>query len=322
MTVPTGTVQNRPAPPPAASRPAAPARRPGARARFAAVPLVGPGALYITLLVLVPVALITVYSFFERGRFGGVVWTFTLDNFARLFDPLYLSVVGNSLVIAAIVTLLALLIGYPTALMITRLSPKWRTVALIAVLLPFWTNFLIRTYAWILLLNNAGWVNQALQALGITDEPISMLYTPQAVVVGLLYMYLPLMILPLYSALAHQDRQLGEAATDLGASPFRVFRTVTVPLSIPGILTGCVFVFVPAMSNFVIPELIGGGKTVLVGNLIRDQFLKARDWPFGAALALVLTVSLLLLLVLQSRLSKRLTEGKRQAEGKKVRRDA
>ncbi|MFB2585972.1 ABC transporter permease [Herbiconiux liukaitaii] len=309
MTAPSRAATGARPPAPAAAPPAAKRRGPGSR--LAALPFLGPGSLYIVLLVFVPVLLITAYSFFERGRFGGVVWTLTFENFARLFDPLYLSVVANSLGIAAVVTVLALAIGYPTALMITRLSPRWRTIALIAVLLPFWTNFLIRTYAWILLLNNAGWLNQALQAIGITDEPISMLYTPQAVVVGLLYMYLPLMILPLYSSLSSQDRQLGEAATNLGASPFRVFRTITVPLSIPGILTGCVFVFVPAMSNFVIPELIGGGKTVLVGNLIRDQFLKARDWPFGASLALVLTISLLILLLLQSRLSKRLTEGRR-----------
>ncbi len=145
-----------------------------------------------------------------------------------------------------------------------------------------------------------------------------MLYTPQAVTVGLLYMYLPLMILPLYSSLASQDVRLTEAAINLGAKPFRVFRTVTLPLSIPvtlplsipGALTGCIFVFVPAMSNFVIPELLGGGKTVLIGNLVRDQFLKARDWPFGAALALVLTAFLVILLVLQSRASRRLTEGR------------
>ncbi|MDP3208097.1 MAG: ABC transporter permease, partial [Rhodoglobus sp.] len=203
----------------------------------------------------------------------------------------------------------ALLLGYPTALVIARLSPKWRTIALVAILLPFWTNFLIRTYALVLLFNNAGWINQALLGLGLVAEPVSMLYTPQAVAVGLLYMYLPLMVLPLYSSLASQDQRLSEAAVNLGATPFRVFRTVTLPLSIPGALTGCIFVFVPAMSNFVIPEILGGGKMVLIGNLVRDQFLKARDWPFGAALALVLTAFLVLLLVLQARASQRLTEG-------------
>ena len=289
--------------------PGTPRRR--GRRGLAALPFLGPGGLYLAALFVVPLVLITSYAFFQRGRFGGIVWELTLDNFVRLIDPLYLGVVANSLKVGLVVTLLALLIGYPTALAITRLSPKWRTIALVAVLLPFWTNFLVRTYAWILLFNNAGWINQALQGLGIIDEPIPMLYTEPAVVVGLLYMYLPLMILPLYSSLASRDPQLGEAATNLGASPFRVFRTVTLPLSLPGVLTGCVFVFVPAMSNFIIPELIGGGKTVLIGNLIRDQFLKARDWPFGSTLALVLTISLVVLLVAQAAVSRRLNEGKR-----------
>lgn len=265
----------------------------------------------LALFVLVPLLLILGYSFFTRGRFGGVVFTFSFDNFIRLADPLYLNVIVTSVGIAVVVTVLALLLGYPTALAIVRLPEKWRTIALVAVLLPFWTNFLIRTYAWILLLNNAGWINQGLEAMGLIDQPLNMLYTQQAVVVGLLYMYLPLMILPLYSSLVSQDAQLTEAATNLGSSPFRVFRTVTFPLSIPGVLTGCVFVFVPAMSNFVIPELLGGGKTVLIGNLVRDQFLKARDWPFGAALALVLTILLVALLFAQQRASRRLTEGRR-----------
>ena len=274
------------------------------------MPFLAPGTLVLVLLVVVPLLLIVGYSFFRRGRFGGVVFTPTLDNFVRLADPLYLNVIATSVGIAAVVTALALLIGYPTALAIVSLPAKWRTVALVAVLMPFWTNFLIRTYAWILLLNNAGWINQGLQAVGLIDSPIQMLYTQPAVVVGLLYVYLPLMILPLYSSLSSRDPQLAEAATNLGSPPFRVFRTVTLPLSIPGALTGCVFVFVPSMSNFVIPELLGGGKTVLIGNLIRDQFLKARDWPFGAALALVLTVLLVALLVAQQRASRRLTEGR------------
>lgn len=281
------------------------------RRRWSALAFMAPGTLVLIFIVLVPIVLIIGYAFMTRGRFGGVVPTITLDNFVRLADPIYLSVISTSVGIGAIVTLLALLIGYPTALAIVSLPVRWRSIALIAVLLPFWTNFLIRTYAWMLLLNNAGWINQGLQALGITDKPIQMLYTQPAVVVGLLYMYLPLMILPLYASLAARDSQLIEAATDLGAKPLRIFRTVTLPLSIPGMLTGCVFVFVPSMSNFIIPELLGGGKTVLIGNLIRDQFLKARDWPFGAALALVLTVVLVALLLAQQFASRRLTEGPR-----------
>lgn len=282
---------------------------PGARLRrgLAAAPFLAPGGLLLIAFVFIPIALVTVYAFFQRGRFGGVVFDFTLDNFVRLADPLYLGVIAQSIGVGLMVTAIALLLGFPTAWVITRLPAKWRTIALIAVLLPFWTNFLIRTYAWILLFNNAGWINKTLGVFGI--EPLDLLYSLPAVVVGLVYMYLPLMILPIYSSLDRMDPLLGEAATNLGSSPFRVFRTITLPLAIPGILTGCVFVLVPAMGNFVIPELIGGGKTVLIGNLVRDQFLKARDWPFGAALTLVLTVLLLILLAVQSRVSARVTEG-------------
>ena len=282
------------------------------RRGLAPVPFLAPGVLFLIVLMAIPVGLLAFYTFFKRGRFGGLVFEFTFDNWIKLGEPLYLGVILQSIGLALVVTVLALLIGYPMAYAIAGLSPKWRTVALIAVVLPFWTNFLIRTYAWILLLNNAGWVNQWLQGLGITDEPISMLYTPQAIVVGLLYMYLPLMVLPLYASLQQLDPSLREAATNLGATPWRAFRTVTLPLSLPGALTGCIFVFVPAMSNFVIPELIGGGKTIMVGNLVRDQFFEARDWPFGATLALLLTILLVLVIVAQSAVSRRLTEGPRR----------
>jgi len=288
------------------------ARAPRARRGIASLPFLAPGTIFLIVFMAIPVGLLFFYTFFKRGRFGGLVFEFTLDNWIKLAEPLYLGVILQSIVLALIVTVLALLIGYPMAYAIAGLSPTWRTVALIAIVLPFWTNFLIRTYAWILLLNNAGWVNQWLQGLGLTDEPISMLYTPQAIVVGLLYMYLPLMVLPLYASLQQLDPSLREAATNLGASPWRAFRTVTLPLSLPGALTGCIFVFVPAMSNFVIPELIGGGKTIMVGNLVRDQFFEARDWPFGATLALLLTILLVIVIVVQTAVSRRLTEGPRR----------
>ncbi len=281
--------------------------------RWAATALLGPGSLYLALFFLIPLGLIVVYAFLTRGRFGGVVPEVTADNFARLVEPVYLQVIGTSLGTAAITTTLALLIGFPTAYVISRLPRRWRVTALILVLLPFWTNFLIRTYAWIILLNDAGWINGALLALGIVDDPIRMLYTQPAVITGLLYIYLPLMILPLYSAIERIDPALEEAATNLGASRWRVFRTITIPLALPGMLIGSVFVFVPSMANFVIPELIGGGKTLLLGNLIRDQFLKARDWPFGAALAIVLVAILVLLLFLQARATSRMEGGSARA---------
>jgi spermidine/putrescine transport system permease protein len=296
-----------------ATQQAAPAvRAQRARRGVASAPFLAPGILFLIIFMAIPVGLLAFYTFFKRGRFGGLVFEFTLENWAKLAEPLYVGVIMQSIGMALVVTLLALLIGYPMAYAIAGLGPKWRTIALIAVVLPFWTNFLIRTYAWILLLNNAGFVNQGLQALGFTDEPISMLYTPQAIVVGLLYMYLPLMVLPLYASLQQLDPALREAATNLGASPWRAFRTITLPLSLPGALTGCIFVFVPAMSNFVIPELIGGGKTIMIGNLVRDQFFEARDWPFGATLALVLTILLVLVIVVQAAVSRRLNEGPRR----------
>lgn len=269
----------------------------------------GPGLVYLAVFFLVPLALVLSYTFFERGRFGGIVYDFTLENYARALEPVYLSVLVNSIVIASITTVLALLIGYPTAYVMAQLPRRWRTIALILVVMPFWTNFLVRTYAWIVLLNTEGPVNGALVGLGILDAPLTLLYTPGAVVAGLLYAYLPLMILPLYAAIERLDPELREAAANLGASPVRTFLTVTLPLTLPGVLIGCIFVFVPSIGNFVIPELLGGGKTVMVGNLIRDQFLKARDWPFGSVLAMSVVVLLLGLLFLQGRVSRSVAGG-------------
>lgn len=271
----------------------------------------GPGLLYITVFMAVPVALVLVYSFFTRGRFGGIVWEFTLENYARAIEPVYLNVLSNSLVIAGVTTIIALAIGYPTAYAIALLSPKWRTVALVLVVLPFWTNFLIRTYAWIILLNSEGPVNSALVDAGIISAPLGLLYTPGAVIAGLVYAYLPLVVLPVYASIERLDRTLLEAASNLGASRVRVFLDVTLPLTLPGAMIGAIFVFVPSLGNFVVPELLGGGKTVMVGNLIRDQFLEARDWPFGAVLALVVIALLVGLFALQAAISRRINGGKR-----------
>ncbi len=267
--------------------------------------LLGPGFAYILVLFIIPLGLIISLAFFQRGRFGGVIYEPTLANFERAIQPVYIQVLIDSVVIAGITTLLALLIGYPTAWVIANLPRRWRVIALILVVLPFWTNFLIRTYAWIVLLNREGVVNGALRAFGVIDEPLTLLYTDGAVIAGLLYAYLPLMILPLYSSIERLDPELREASANLGATPARTFISVTLPLTMPGVLIGSIFVFVPSIGNFVVPELLGGGKTVMVGNLIRDQFLKARDWPFGSVLAIVVIVSLTGLLVLQSWLSRR-----------------
>ncbi|WP_433228040.1 ABC transporter permease [Actinomadura formosensis] len=277
-------------------------RAAGRARRLRAEPLVllGPGLLYLLAFLLVPLALVLSYTIFKRGRFGGIVHEATGDNFTRAADPLYLDVLLTSVKLATVTTLLALAIGYPTAYVIARLPARWKTPALVAVVLPFWTNFLIRTYAWIVLLNSEGLVNSALTDLGVIDRPLGLLYTDGAIVTGLLYAYLPLMILPLYSAIERLDPQLAEASANLGAGPARTFLSVTLPLTLPGVLTGCVFVFVPSLGNFVIPELLGGGRTIMVGNLVRDQFLKARDWPFGSVLALSIVAVLIALLTVQA----------------------
>ncbi len=267
--------------------------------------LLGPGLVWYAVLVVAPVALVLAYMFATRGRFGGVEWTLSLDNFSRAVDPLYVDVLVESLGLASAATVLSFLIGYPTAYAITRLPARWRTVALVLVVVPFWTNFLIRMYAWIVLLNTQGLLNDALVGVGLVDERFSMLYTPGAVVVGLVYVYLPLMILPLYAAIERVDPELLEASANLGASRLRTFWSVLLPLTLPGAITGCILVFVPSLGNFVVPELLGGGKTVMVGNLIRDQFLKVQDWPFGAVLAFVVVLALLLLFMVQAAVTRR-----------------
>lgn len=291
----------------------APGRADRRRARAGKLAFLGPGLAYVTVFMAVPILLITIYSFLTRGRFGGVQWTFDLSSWAQLADPVYLSVIGNSLLIAGATTLLALLLGYPTAYAITRLPGRWRAFALVLVVLPFWTNFLVRTYTWIILLNTQGPINGVLQALHIVDAPIDLLYNRGAVIAGLLYAYLPLMILPLYAALDRQDPSLTEAAINLGAPRWRVFRDITLPLSAPGAMIGAIFVFVPSLGNFIIPELLGGKKTIMIGNLIRDQFLSARDWPFGSALAVLMVIVLVVLFAIQAAVSRRITGRNRHA---------
>ena len=266
----------------------------------------GPGLLYVTLFMTVPLLIIASYTVFTRGRFGGVQAEFTFENFTKALEPTYLAVLGNSLLIATVTTILALLLGYPTAYAIARLPRRWRTVALVMVVLPFWSNFLIRTYAWIVLLNSEGPINRALVDLGVIGAPLDLLYNRGAVVVGLLYAYLPLVILPVYAAIERVDPELQEAARNLGASRARTFLDVTLPLTLPGTMIGAIFVFVPSMGNFIVPELLGGGKTIMVGNLIRDQFLEARNWPFGAVLALSVIAFLVILFAVQAAIGRRI----------------
>jgi spermidine/putrescine transport system permease protein len=267
--------------------------------------LLGPALTWWALLLAAPVALVLAYSMFRRGIYGGVVYEFTFENFERLVDPLYLDVLWFSVRVSLEATLLALLLGYPTAWFIATRPRRWRTELLVLVVLPFWTSLLIRTYAWIVLLNDEGLINRSLVSLGVIGAPLELLYNEFAIVLGLLYGYLPLMILPLYAAIERLNPEIREAASDLGASGWRSFVTVTLPLTRIGVAAGCLFVFVPSLGNFIVPDLLGGGRQQMVGNLIQTQFLKARDWPFGATLALAVIALMAVVIAAQAWVSAR-----------------
>ncbi len=268
-------------------------------------PLALPALLWLALFMVVPCLLLFAYAFFERGTWGGIVYTFTLGNFGRVFDPLYAGVFLTSARIAATATAVALLIAYPAAYAISRAPRHRQPILLFFAVLPFWSNYLIRTYAWIVLLNREGLVNGLLTSAGYTGEPLSMLYTEGAVIVGLVYNYLPFVMLAIYSSLSRLDPQLAEASRDLGAGPVRTFLRVTLPMTLPGVAAGGVFIFVLSIGNFVTPALLGGGRFQMIGNLVYDQFLTANDWPFGAALGMILILLMLILLTVQARLTDR-----------------
>jgi spermidine/putrescine transport system permease protein len=252
--------------------------------------LLTPVTIWLGLFFLVPLLLILVYSFGTSGVYGGITLGFNPGNYLKVFEPLYLEIVARSLFIAALTTLLCLALGYPLAYFIVFKGSRWRNALILLVMVPFWTSLLIRAYAWVVILGGNGLANRTLQFFGITDEPLTLIFTPQAVLMGMVYSYLPFMVLPLYAALEKFDTRLKEAAQDLGASRWQTFRRVTVPLSMPGVIAGSILVFIPSAGEFVIPDLLGGSRTVLTGNLIQQQFGQARDWAFGSALSVMLGV--------------------------------
>ena len=255
--------------------------------------------------MIIPCIIIFIYAFFERGVYGGVEYNFNLENFQRVWESIYLSIFLTSAKIAGLATLIAVLIGYPAAYAIARAPAHRQTRYLILVMLPFWSNYLIRTYAWIVLLNREGLINRGLGAIGLIDEPLNILYNQFAIVTGLVYNYLPFVILAIYSSIQQLDPAMQEASEDLGAPAWKTFIRVTLPLTIPGVAAGAVFVFVLSIGNFITPDLLGGGRILMVGNLIYDQFLSARDWPFGAALSMVLILLMTGLLFCQALASNR-----------------
>jgi spermidine/putrescine transport system permease protein len=249
--------------------------------------LLAPTIAWVLVFVVAPTAILFVYSFCDRDELGRVVFSFTWQNYVRIFDPLYVRILGRSIGYAALTTVLCIAIGYPMAYCIGRARDTIRQRLLLLVMIPFWTSFLIRTYAWITILKQEGLLNSLLHGLSLTTMPLDLLYTPAAVIVGLVYAYLPFMILPIYGSVEKLDGALIEAAYDLGAGPVRVFSSVIIPLTTPGIAAGTLLVFVPAIGMFAITDLLGGARVPLIGNVIQNQFMQARDWPFGAALGVV-----------------------------------
>ncbi len=261
-----------------------------------------PARLWLVLLFAFPLAIVGAYSLLERGTYGGVELPWTLENYRRLFDPLYGVIFLRSFVLALAATAICLVLAFPLALFISRAGQR-KTLYLHLVILPFWTSFLVRTYAWLFLLRDTGLINTLLQRMKLISQPLPLLYNDGAVLLGLVYGFLPFMVLPLYATLERMDPALLEAAADLGARPWTAFIRVIVPLAGPGIWAGSALVFIPCLGAYLTPDLLGGGKTVMIGNLVQNQFTTARDWPFGAAdsLALMALAAGLLAVFMRSR---------------------
>lgn len=261
--------------------------------------------LYLSTIVLVviPLVYIIILSFLKKDAIWGVTNEFTLNNFIKIFDPIYLKTFIDSLILAFSTTIITLLLGYPFGYFMSKLGTKKRSIVMLLVVIPFWTNALVRIYGWIILLRTNGVLNSILLNLGLIDEPIKILYTYGAVLIGMVYSLLPFMILSIYTSAEKIDWSLIEAARDLGATSFQAFFTITLKLTLPGILSGVVLVFIPSVGLFFISDLLGGGKIMLIGNLIKNQLLVSRDWPFGAALSVVMMVMTLIIIWIYTKVS-------------------
>ena len=256
--------------------------------------LLAPTMFWLVLFLIVPLGVVLVYSFGSRGALGDVVLGFSFDNYLKVFSPQWLPVVVRSFLFAAIATILTLALGYPLAYFIAIYGGRRKNLYLILVMLPFWTSYLIREYSWIVILRSQGVVNTLLTAIGLIDDPLPLLNTPFSVILGLTYGFLPFMALPLYASLERLDKTLLEASWDLGANRLWTLLTVTIPLSLPGIFAGTLLVFIPAVGDFITPDLLGGPDTQMIGNVIQSQFLAERDWAYGSALSFSLMAILLI----------------------------
>lgn len=286
-----------------------------ARRQLMLVGLLALPTLFLAVFFLGPLAIMMVYSWLEPGLYGGVEWTFRHLNYGRIFgwadtryerfDPVYLMIFLRSARLAGITVLATLLICYPAAFWISRMPERKKNLFLFLITLPFFVSLIVRLFAWVLILRPTGFLNQALMGLGLTAVPLEMIYTDFAVILGMTYVFVPFMFLPLYASVEKLDMSLIEASSDLGATRLQTFMRIILPMTLPGIIGGSIIVFIPALGNFIVPSLLGGAKVVMIGNLIEQQFLSARNWPFGAALGMMVMTAVLLILLLYVRLTSR-----------------
>ncbi|ATA24684.1 spermidine/putrescine ABC transporter permease [Brenneria goodwinii] len=282
------------------------------------IPLIGllsPVTLLLAICLFIPLAIMVVFSILTPGMYGGVEWSYYSDNYGRIlgwadgtqeeFDILYLKIILTSFRIALMSVVISLIICYPIAFWVRNKSPRIRNFLLFLITLPFFASLIVRLYAWVLILRPTGFLNTVLQTMGVIARPLDLIYTEQAVLIGMAYIYIPFMFLPVYASVERLDHHLIEASYDLGANRVKTFFRVIFPLTLPGVISGSIMVFIPSLGNFIVPSLLGGAKVVMIGSLIEQQFLSARNWPFGAALAMLLMSMVLFALLLYLYLSSR-----------------
>ncbi|SEF93748.1 ABC transporter permease [Marinobacterium lutimaris] len=266
--------------------------------------LLTPATLFLSVFFLGPLLIMAVSSFLEPGLYGGVEWSFYpwsygrvlgwADGFYEEFDIVYLEILLRSAGLALATVAVTLLLCYPVAFWISRMPSRWKSFCIFMIALPFFSSMIIRLYAWILILRDSGFANQILLSLGIIAEPLDLMYSGTAVILGMVYIFVPFMFLPVYSSVENLDPKLIKASQDLGATPFTTFRRVIFPMTLPGVIAGSILVFIPALGNFVVPSMLGGAKVVMIGNLVEQQFLASRNWPFGATLSMIMILFMLL----------------------------
>ncbi len=273
--------------------------------------LLSPGTLFLGIFFLGPLVIMIIFSFLEPGLYGGVEWNFYHWNYGRIlgwaddeweeFDPVYVEIFLRSVRLALTNVVVTLLICYPAAFWVSVLPLRWRTFVVFIVTLPFFVSLIVRLFCWVLILRPSGFLNTTLLGIGIITEPIDIIYTETAVLIGMAYILLPFMFLPLYASIEKLDYSLMEASSDLGANPLQTFIRIILPGTLPGIAAGSVLVFIPSLGNFIVPDLLGGAKVMMIGNLIEQQFLSARNWPFGSALSVMIMLTMLVLIIIYLR---------------------